>query len=450
MSRYGLRDISERLSRSADTEAVVFEFLGYLQVLHDDWRALLAFYEPSMDALVKLYERRGLELHAREESIPVDRLPPRLVRKFFHPSAFFNAQARRGVRSDMLQAAPYHEADATESPGLRDVVPIPDWGSCLCVPLTDRDDVIAMLVVTSRKRGAFTAQALDELIPLRSLAAFALAHHLHRERGGAVREAHDAAATMAEFQDRIRTLHTRTQELERDNADQARQLEALQHELAAQHQDSSRARTELDHAKSTMSALEEQSMAAAEHLSNAYTELDHSHLRLAAAERNLDLVRDVCRAVSAEHNPRDLVHNLLTWVCGRIGVGRCSLMLLDDGGETLQVAAQVGMDLGLVARVRVRVGQGVAGWVAAHKRPLLVRAADDAPGLKRVGPHTYNSDSFVSVPVMSDGALSGVLNLSNKADGERFDESDLELAMIAATLVALLDGGADTEVRRAA
>lgn len=449
MSRYGLRDISERLTRSTDTEAVVFEFLGYLQTLHDDWRATMAFYEPSLDALVRLYERQGDRLVGREASVPVDRLPPRLVRKFFHPSAFFNAAARRGVRSDMLQAAPFHEADPTEAPGLRAVVPIPDWRSCLCVPLTDRDDVMGLLVVASRKRGAFPAQALDEIIPLRSLAAFALAHHLHRERGGAAPEPHNGGVTVGEFQDRIRALHARTQELERDNASKAEQLERLQRELEAQGRDSSQANEALDRAKHTMSALEEQTVVATEHLTQAYTQLDDSRSRLETAERSLGLVRDVCRAVAGEHNPRDLVHNLLTWVCGRFGIERCSLMLLDGGGQTLQIAAQCGMDLGLVSRVRVRVGQGVAGWVAANHRPLLVRAADDAPGLTRCGPHTYNSDSFISVPVMCDGVLSGVLNMSNKAGGEPFDEADLELAGIVAAMVAMVDGGSE-EVRRAA
>lgn len=59
MSKFDLRDISERLARSRDTETVVHEFLGYLQAMRGDWRASLAFYEVSRDALVKVYERHG-------------------------------------------------------------------------------------------------------------------------------------------------------------------------------------------------------------------------------------------------------------------------------------------------------------------------------------------------------------------------------------------------------
>ena len=62
MSKFDLRDISDRLTRSKDTEAVVFEFLGYLQAMRSDWRAALAFYEVSRDMLVGVYQREGTRL----------------------------------------------------------------------------------------------------------------------------------------------------------------------------------------------------------------------------------------------------------------------------------------------------------------------------------------------------------------------------------------------------
>ena len=80
MSKFDLRDVSKRLSESRDTEAVVFEFLGYLQALKPDWRATLAFYEVSRDALVRLYERDKDQLKTRDLKVSVDQLPPRMNR----------------------------------------------------------------------------------------------------------------------------------------------------------------------------------------------------------------------------------------------------------------------------------------------------------------------------------------------------------------------------------
>ncbi len=106
-------------------------------------------------------------------------------------------------------------------------------------------------------------------------------------------------------------------------------------------------------------------------------------------------------------------------------------------------AAQCGMEPEIVDRIRVRIGQGVAGWVAHHRKPLFVRAKDqNAP---HTGKDSYNSDSFISVPLVHANRVYGVLNLSNKRDGESFDELDLERAEFAANVLAMaLGGGLET------
>ena len=45
----------------------MFEFLGYLQTVRPDWRASLAFYEISRDALVNVCTRQGSRLTRREQ-----------------------------------------------------------------------------------------------------------------------------------------------------------------------------------------------------------------------------------------------------------------------------------------------------------------------------------------------------------------------------------------------
>ena len=116
MSKFDLRDISQRLSASKDTEAVVFEFLGYLQDAWPDWRASLSFYEVSRDALVNVYTRDGGSLMRRDLAVHVDQLPPRLVRKIFHPSAFFNAPEKRSILANLFKASPFFEPDHHEAP----------------------------------------------------------------------------------------------------------------------------------------------------------------------------------------------------------------------------------------------------------------------------------------------------------------------------------------------
>ena len=437
MSKFDLRDVSERLARSQDTEAVVFEFLGYLESVRADWHAALSFYDVSTDSLVSVYEREGGRLLRRDVQHPVDQLPARLVRKFFHPSAFFNHADRRSLLAQLLQTSPAYEPDPVEAPLLRALIPIPAWQSCVCLALADQDDVLALLLIASDKRGAFGSRAVGEIIPVKSIASLALAQHLHRAGGGTGAAAGERGARVAaaEFQDRIRKLTAQTQELEEDNRVKADKLASLNRELAQLGQSSSQYKEELARVKISIHALEEQTVAATQHLTVAYTELTESQDRLSHAEQTLGFLRDVFQVLQQEHDPEDFSHVLVQWFCEHFGLERCSLMLL-DGDDTLQIAAQCGIDPEVAERIRVRVGQGVAGWVAHHKKPLFVRSREeeDAP---HTGQDTYNSDSFISAPLIYNNNLIGVLNLSNKRDGEPFDEVDVERAMMAGSLLAM-------------
>src|SRR5438552_9352668 len=302
MSKFDLRDISQRLSGSKNADALVSEFLGYLQAVRSDWRATLAFYEVSRDALVSLYAREGNGLMRRDINLSVDRLPPRLVRKFFHPSAFFNGTDRRSLLANLFQNSPFYEPDRTESAGLKELTPLTDWESCLCMPLADQEDLLAMLVLVSPDRGAFGNRVVNDLMPIKSMAALALAQHLHRaaraqrqdEDGGA------AAATTAaaDFQERIRRLNQQTVELADENQAKAERLQALTRELELLDQDSSEYQQELAQVKDQMQAPEEQSAAATEHLNDAYAQLNLTQERMTELERTVGFLKDVFQAMA--------------------------------------------------------------------------------------------------------------------------------------------------------
>jgi transcriptional regulator with GAF, ATPase, and Fis domain len=443
VSRFDLRDISERLTRSKDTEAVIFEFLGYLQSVRPDWRASLAFYEVSRDALVNVYERAGSRLARRDLVVAVDSLPSRLVRKFFHPSAFFNASDRRTLLGHMFHSSPAYEPDTVEAPSLRALTALPNWQSCLCMPLADREDMIALLVLVSDKRGAFGGRMVSELIPVKSLAALALAQHLHRDsRPGAPAATEQVARKAAEeFQDRIRQLATQASALEQENREKSERLVALAGEIESLDKSSAHYRQELERVKGKLGALEEQSASATQHLTDAYTQLTSAQSGFEETQRTIAFLKEVGQVLAQEHDPEDFPRTLVAWFSERFGVERCSLMVLDGPRETLHIAAQRGMDPALAGRVKVRIGQGVAGWVAHNRKPLHVRVRESEVHL----PHeqddrreAYNSDSFVCVPLVNNDRLWGVLNLSNKSDGEPFDDVDLDRALIAGSLLAMV------------
>jgi GAF domain-containing protein len=61
---------------------------------------------------------------------------------------------------------------------------------------------------------------------------------------------------------------------------------------------------------------------------------------------------------------------------------------------------------------------------------------EDAGTLPRGAEGVYNSDSFIVVPLLYNGHLHGVLSLSNKRDGEPFNDLDLDRASLAGAALA--------------
>jgi len=462
VSKFDLRDVSKRLTESRDTEAVVFEFLGYLQSLRPDWRATLAFYEVSQDALASLYTREGDHLARRDIQVSVEELPPRLVRKFFHPSAFSDVINRRSLLASLFKTSPFYEPEDSEAGALRPLAAIPDWESCICMPLADQEDLLALVVLTSRKKSAFGSRVANDLVPVNGMAALALAQHLYRAAKPAPTPApadafmpkaepaadESRADTGTEFQEQIRRLDRRAAEVAGGREANDARLEALSHELERADRTTSHYRQELDRVKQHLQALEEQSTAATQHLNEAYSQLTDTQDRTAELRRTVGFLQDVFQMLSQEHDAQELAGTMVLWFSENFGVERCSLMVIDESGDTLRIAAQRGIDPGIAAKARVRVGQGISGWVAHNRKPLFVRVRDDATEVEPTGQDVYNSDSFITVPLINGDQVVGVLNLSNKSGGLPFDEIDLDRAMLTGSLLAM-SLGADEVAQRA-
>jgi signal transduction protein with GAF and PtsI domain len=208
-------------------------------------------------------------------------------------------------------------------------------------------------------------------------------------------------------------------------------------------------RAELDMLRQQARALDEQASTAAAHLTDSYTQLAAAQQRLNDQRETMDFLREVFEAAAAEYDASRMSRALVQRFCESFQVDRCSLMRVDDQSE-LHIEAQRGMDPVLAGRVRLPLGQGVAGWVAHHRKPVLMKKTGDASPVRPTGIDHYNSDSFVSVPLVHKNRLLGVLNLSNKRDGKAVNEMDLDRAMMASAVLSMAMGERETAQANAA
>ncbi len=144
----------------------------------------------------------------------------------------------------------------------------------------------------------------------------------------------------------------------------------------------------------------------------------------------------------------ELLVELLTRVREILDADTAAVLLLDDGGSHLVARAACGIEDEVRQGVRVPLGQGFAGTIAARKQPVI---------LDQVGPSTVTNPILwekgirvmLGVPLLSAGRLIGVLHVG-RLDERRFRDADAELLGVVADRVAGAVQSHNLAVERAA
>lgn len=106
-----------------------------------------------------------------------------------------------------------------------------------------------------------------------------------------------------------------------------------------------------------------------------------------------------------------------------------SLLLLDEAKQELYFELAVGKASQALKDVRVKLGQGIAGWVAQHGETVVVPdTSKDTRFFSQVDEKTKTeTQSIVAVPVKFRDHCLGVIELINCLGPEGFDDRDLKL-----------------------
>lgn len=119
-----------------------------------------------------------------------------------------------------------------------------------------------------------------------------------------------------------------------------------------------------------------------------------------------------------------------------------SIILADEERGDLYFQLATGERHDEVREIRLRKGEGIAGWVAEHGRPVRIADASRDPRWSSRVADKVNipTRSLLCVPVASNGKIVGVLQVINKKGGGTFSRRDLRLLeMIASPAAAALE-----------
>ncbi len=91
-----------------------------------------------------------------------------------------------------------------------------------------------------------------------------------------------------------------------------------------------------------------------------------------------------------------------------------TLLMLDDASQELYYAIAAGGEQAALRGLRVKVGEGVAGWVAQHGETLIVPEADHDPRLREEGAvKPQGMRSVIAMPLRGRKGTHGVIEIFN-------------------------------------
>ncbi len=158
------------------------------------------------------------------------------------------------------------------------------------------------------------------------------------------------------------------------------------------------------------------------------------------ATRELGFLVRLAQAAASTQKPDELLALIIREATSAMGTDVCSLYLLMASGRELLLTATNGLNESMVGRVKMRVGEGITGWVAETRRPAMVADVSQEPHWKWVpGLDEDRFHSMLSVPIESGPRLVGVLN-AQTAERREFNAGDIDfLRAIAGQVAGILE-----------
>lgn len=131
--------------------------------------------------------------------------------------------------------------------------------------------------------------------------------------------------------------------------------------------------------------------------------------------------------------PREAFGEALAQLQRAVPFENATLFVLDRDNGTLVEAATLGERIDLIGHVRFDRGTGFSSWVAQSRKPVLLNdlhreGGSEAPSVR----------SFLSVPVLVQGDLIGVVNLSHSRPGAFDEESASRVSMMMLPVSAMV------------
>ncbi|MDP3013357.1 MAG: GAF domain-containing protein, partial [Candidatus Subteraquimicrobiales bacterium] len=134
---------------------------------------------------------------------------------------------------------------------------------------------------------------------------------------------------------------------------------------------------------------------------------------------------EISKILGSTLNLKALLNLAVNFAMGILHGDVASVMLLDEEKQELTIKASIGLSESVISKARVKVGEGIAGWVARAGEPLWISDVSQDKRFKHLKPREKLM-AAVCVPFKVKEKILGVLSVGSYYP-QRFLESDLRM-----------------------
>ena len=135
---------------------------------------------------------------------------------------------------------------------------------------------------------------------------------------------------------------------------------------------------------------------------------------ISVEDSHVDVLHEITVRLNTADGFHEVLNRVVDFATALVRCDSCLIYVLEDDELVLRASKNPHSDV--VNRLKLRVGQGITGWVAEHLEPVAIpENASQDPRFQFF--HELPEDSyeaFLSVPLMCRGRMVGVINLQHR------------------------------------
>lgn len=163
------------------------------------------------------------------------------------------------------------------------------------------------------------------------------------------------------------------------------------------------------------------------------------HDTLQRKSDELAIMMDIGKALTSCLDLQEVLLIIMGKISALLKPKSWSLLLVDRNTDELYFEIVVSPVAEQLKKVRLKMGEGIAGWVAVHGQPLLITDVENDPRFARYVDRevSFTTRSIICVPLKVKDRVLGIIELINSFEDTLYTEADLRILSVISDYAAI-------------